>query len=180
MESIFGTYGEFPPRENVTGAAATIDSNHGQIHAGNGFSVFARIVELAAAASEDFALIVPENAYVHFQLADLNGDGSAEFNLYENATLVAGAVKMAPSNRHRRRNDASVLEFRAVSSVSATGTLVDGFSLYTGNQRGSTTNGADGNEWVLRPGTYLLRVTSRAQVSLNATLRLFWYEEARD
>lgn len=166
------------PIEDVTEARPVIDSNHGQIHAGNAFSAFVRIAALANNGVLNYALVVPQNAYVHFQLAELSGNGAAELDVYKTATLTLGAVVMAPQNRSHISAKASVVEFKAVSAVTNAGTLFDGASLFGGAQKAAVGKTGDENEWVFRPETYLLRVTSKATTGLDGMLKLFWYEES--
>lgn len=170
------------PAERITRAVPTTDANHGQVHAGNAYSVFVRIASLASGSTADFSLTIPSEAYVHFQTASLTGDGSADLDVYEGSTITKGAAVMSPKNRNRFRADAlglsSVLTFSNVTAVTTLGTVVDGDSLYGGNSRAAVGRLSDENEWVLLDGVeYLFRVTGRAATGFNGTLRLFWYEE---
>jgi len=165
------------PIEDVTEARPTIDSNHGQIHAGNAFSVFTRIAALANNTAVNFALIIPAGAYVHFQTVEFSGNGTAELDVYKTATIVSGAVVMTPQNRNHFSHNVSVVEFKAVTSISVAGTLIDGSGLFGSAQKAAVGKTADENEWVFASGTYIFKVTSRIATGLDGILKAFWYEE---
>jgi len=166
------------PIEDVTEARPTIDSNHGQIHAGNAFSAFVRFAGLVNNTSLDYVMIVPTGAYVHFQVAELSGNGTTELDVYKGSILTPGAVIMVPQNRNDFSSNVSVVGFKAVSAVANVGTLRDGAELYGSTQRASVGKTADENEWVFAPGNHLFRVTSRTSTGLDGILKLFWYEES--
>jgi hypothetical protein len=179
------TRSPYNKEERVTKGVPTIDTNHAQIHEGNGFSIGA-VFSIAAGAVLDISVAIPANAYVHYQATDISTDGANNVTavLYEGATVTAATgTAIAAVNRKRMSPKASALTILQGATITATGTEID---RWTFPKTGTTPNvqgfvgKSDTNEWVLNPGsTYLLRI-SNTGVTTAATIafRPFWYEES--
>lgn len=173
------------PIERVTQGILGIDSNHAQIHAGNGYS-FGEIISIAAGATANISIQVPANAYVHYQAHDISTDGGNELtvNFFEGAVLnaVPGGTAIVPVNRHRIGTPpVSVLTILKNPTITSNGGLLD--PMFLPKTASAQTKGfsskSDSIEWVLNPGTtYLLSLANTGAVTtVIANYRPFWYEE---
>lgn len=184
------------PIERVTEGRPVIDTNHAQVHAQNGYSLYHKFT-LAGAGGGATAIVrmdVPEDAYVHFQAANIENDGTLdiELTLIEAPTItVAGTLGSAvePRNRHRAggsapgANDASVMVFKPYSALPTFngGIVVDGWYFPkegSVNQKAVSTK-ENSIEFVLRPDTtYFWKFTTTQTTGTgHIVFRPFWYEE---
>jgi len=132
MPALFPLEATMNPIERVTGAIATIDTNHGQIHAGNAFSLSTGKISIAAAAVVDLTFTIPEDVYVHFQQFDVTTDGGNELTitLFDETVLNAtpAGTLITPINRNRQghgKRAFGILTFAGVVTNNDTVTIGD-------------------------------------------------------
>lgn len=184
MYSEMVSRGYHTPIERVTKAAMTVDSNHAQIHAGNAYSL-GEIFSLAAGATVDISVFVPDGTYVHYQASDITTDGgnTVTATMYEGATVTADTgTPIVPVNRRRLGiPEVSSLTIKQNPTVTAIGTKIDQwyFPKTADNQSKGFNGKSDTNEWILKQGThYLLRIANTGTTAAAVvSVRPFWYEE---
>jgi hypothetical protein len=100
--------------------------------------------------------------------------GEAEAYVYEGMTYSATGTPMASRNRNRNSANAPLTVVYEDPTVSTTGNLL--WAMLSGS--GNNGSGADrsANEWLLAPGEYLYRITSRS-ASCKVLVRFEWYED---
>lgn len=166
--------------ERVTGAHRVISSDHGNIHAGEGFSVS----NYAEGVADDAYLYVefrtPADKYVHMKVMNALADGLALFEAVEAPTLTTGAAALTA---HNLRRVATVPPCGCTIKSNPTsisgGTVIR--SYFVGGGTGGNASGGDSSvdtEIVLATSTtYLFRVRNLAGSAKALSLWLFWYEE---
>lgn len=176
---------DYIPFERVTGGIPVIDTNHAQIHDGNAYSL-GEVLTIAAGATVDVTVYVPDGTYVHYQATDLSTDGgnTVTATLYEGATVTAGTgTAIVPVNRRRLGTpEVSSLTVKQGATVTATGNKIDQWHFPKAADKGvmASISKSDTNEWVLKQDTtYLFRIANTgSSTAAVVSMRPFWYEEA--
>jgi len=180
MPQRFKQFGNTPV-EAITQAVPVVDTNHAQVHEAHAFNTVFESLALAAAAKAYVEIVIPAGAYIHFQAATFFATGYGKLRFVELAAASTGGTGIVPVNRHRIADAASVVTVKHGVTPAADAVVMDTLrvgkpgSAASGRIGGNT---GDDTEWVLNPGTsYLLEITNVDTVDIDATLRLFWYEE---
>ena len=166
------------PIDALTGAVQGIEWEHSRIHSGRGFSYVDRVDNLANNASFYWQLDNPAGNYPHLRLIFLTADGApVELRLFESPTITDNGTQGSVKNHNRVSVNAAGLAVYRATTVSADGEELD-FTLIPGTDAagGSGIVGVD-TEWILAPATkYVLKFTNTSGATVDAGLRLFWYE----
>ena len=170
-------------QERITLGVKVIDTDHGNIHAGMGFTLENKM-DIASGKVGALMLTPPLGIYVHLKrMAFTNSAGPVTVSLLENYTF-AGGTAIAPANRNRVNGSAAntVCSGSTDATVTAgTGPLSLGMVYLPGSGVGSGRIGgavSSGEEWILKPGrSYVLAIANAAGTGITVSYDLFFYEE---
>jgi hypothetical protein len=176
---IYGT-----PRENVTGGAVTITTDHEAIHKGWGFSAAHFAEGIADNGTLAILLTPPETGkIIHLKQWKPWGEGGLnKIEIFQAPTVTAPGTAITPANRERAFHAAvaSTMTVAHTPTTTADGTRLDGPSLFGGGGAGGGSGGQDDSdqEIVLAPGIpSLVKLTNLSGAAKAMGIWLFWYEE---
>ena len=175
------------PIEFVTGGIPVIDTNHENIHNGEGYGIFVLKEDLADNAKYTFSFKTcsAEDGYIHFQWYWVwTNNAKVLMRLYENPTTApTGGTEVLPLNHNRTNGNSACAEVKEGATFDPTGAVQLDLSIFGG---GGTTPSArsggslsnDGIEYVLEPDTfYCFEFENKSGASADFLFRAFWYEE---
>lgn len=163
--------------DDITGALATIDVVHHEVHEGETWVASRFVLSLANNASIDLYLTTGA-LWPHLSwIALMGGDGEMQF--YAAPTISVVGTLMARPNLNRGSSRASTLIPYHTPTITNNGTLLLNDALPGG--RGPQAGGGlarSNTEWILAAGTnYLMRFYNRSGNNQIASIVLQWYEE---
>jgi hypothetical protein len=169
-------------QDSVTGAAATIDYPHHEIHSGSTFLSSYKSAEgadIADNATITFTITVRAR-YPHMVFRAACG-GDMEAELLEGPTVTAGTGNATTVfNKNRGSTRTPTVGVRRDMTVTDAGTLIE-HELAPGGTGGNSIGGASQQrpEWILNINTvYLFRITNRAGNAQPMSIAIEWYEES--
>jgi hypothetical protein len=169
------------PGDPISNVPVVIEYEHHQVHEGEQHGYSNLTSSLASGSSKDFRINVPaaldtvyEAPHMVFEVIT---SLEAEAYIYEGMTYTAGNGGTERTSYNRNR--------LGVPATAATKIFEDptpattGTNLWIGLTGSANRAGASGRsltEWILKPGDYLFRVTSRAN-GCKILVRFEWYED---
>lgn len=152
----------------------TIDAAHHQVHEGESFHAEFRGDNLAIGAAINVLLVAPAGTYPH-TVVRFSGTTEFEAFMYSAPTTTANGTAVAALNRRTSSALAANTAVYHTPTVTAVGTLME--SERVGSKEAKVGGDrANGQEWILSPGSYLLRCTSQAAGNY-VRIAVDWYEE---
>lgn len=172
--------------ERVTDAMRIITSDHGSIHAGEGFEASFVKNTIADNGKYNIAFTPPQNGkYIHFKFWKVWVSGAKVYTrIYEQAkTLVTAGDAVTPVNKNRICSITSATTVVEDATFDDTGaTLLDIDIFGSGGTSPTTRQGGEGDkdiEWVFNPDkTYVFQFENKSGGTTDILLNTFWYEEA--
>jgi len=164
-------------RERVTGATRVIMSDHGNIHAGEGFNAWVFAEGVADDAYNQIEFITGSSHYVHLKSIMAFAEGLGSLEVIEAPTLTTGSTPFVPQNLNCSDTppvSESILKINP-TSISA-GTVKRAYLIGAGKENGGPTN-LDTEIVLKQSTTYLIRVRNLGGAAKALSLWLFWYEE---
>jgi len=169
------------PGDPISNVPVVIEYEHHQVHEGEQHGYSNLTSSLASGSSKDFRVNVPaaldtiyEAPHMIFEVITTL---EAEAYIYEDMTYTVGngGTARTPHNRNRL----AYLTTPATTIYEDPTPATTGTNLWIGLTGSSNKAGSGARsltEWVLKPGDYLFRVTSRA-AGCKVLVRLEWYED---
>lgn len=165
--------------EPFSGAVHTIEQEHAEIHAGNGYQLSGEIVDLAGGASLYISLD-PNGNYVHFRNYRFTANSApADIELFKNPTVNTLGALLVPHNRNQASSNTSGALIHSGTTMTADGERLDLGRIEGTGSGNNVTGEMEGIpvEWILDGGnTYALKVTNNDNNPMTLTYRIFWYE----
>jgi len=168
------------PTDPISDIPVMIPFDHHQVHEGEAHGYANLVSSLGSGASKDFRLNVPVGlnsaATCPHLVYEVISTGEAEVYLYEGMTFAGGNGGTQRTCYNRNRNSASLAQMTIFEdpTPATTGTNIWIGLVGSGNKAGSGDRAL--TEWLLAPGNYLARVTSRT-ASNKVVIRFDWYED---
>ena len=184
--------------ERVTGAPASINTDHKYIHEGIAYKSHLNVGALAAAASESYSLKTPAEKYLHFKNLKLQSVGaSVKVELIRGTTANPLTIDSAGDAASELTGPHNVNDI----STNTTGVTIKKTPTYTDVKDGETWDyiiapGSSTNqfqsvadsklgenfEYVLKPDTYYVITFTNlsaggGDAASDVNLEMFWYEE---
>lgn len=176
------------PTDPISNIPVMMLYDHHQIHEGESWHWDYAVSNLAAAATYDVVLTVPNITIASGQSAvmmcphfrySVEVNDLCDFFLYEGPTVGAGGTARTPINFERNGAYTPKMTILDAPAITAVGTLLDRIQFIQGTVGAKSGGGlqTDVNEFVLKNNTkYLVRLTSGA-AGLDAFIDLHWYED---
>lgn len=162
--------------DELTGALATIDTVHHEVHEGEMFYV-SHSASVNNASSMDVQILTGAGG-LHMSSAVSVG-GACNLYLYEAPSTSGGSALTSYNKKRDDTTHSSPMTVVHTPSVSGTGTtLINGRLLAGGNTQQSRigTGVRDGSEWILKPSTkYLIRVTNVSGTAITISVEVEGY-----
>lgn len=168
------------PTDPISDIPVVVDFEHHQVHEGESHGYSNLTASLAAGSSKDFRVNVPAAlntvGEAPHMVIEIITTLEAEAYLYEGMTYTEGngGTLRVSHNRNRLSSNDAVTAIYEDPTAATTGD-----NLWIGLTGSSNRAGASSRsltEWVLAPGDYLVRITSRANGN-KILIRLEWYED---
>ncbi len=167
-------------KERITDAQKIITSDHGDIHAGRGFSISGIFTAVANSTTVNYAFKTPSVAsgkYVHLKFKDIQATGTkVRVDLYENPTAApTNGTDLVAINRNRVGTPAtSGMQFiKTAMDLNLAGAITLNSEQFLGGQPRSLDI-----EFVLKLNTWYVRTfTNGTGGAADISFFEFWYEE---
>ena len=172
------------PKDDISGAAMTIEFSHHEVHEGDMYAVGIYDEDAASGDTVEIqfktpAVTVPQKR-VHM-VFEHSSTGEHLMEITEGAIYQSGGTAKTPINRNRGSLNTSSMQHLYTGSdkgadnvVTAGGTIIE--DIWTGSGRGTGGSSRSLEEWVLAPNTeYLFQMTSKA-AGIALHVRAVWYE----
>ena len=167
-------------KDELTGAAITIDFPHHEIHEGDLYQVNISSTSIANAAWLSIATPGAIGAASHFTFTGAL-DGSAQLELIEGATYSSSGTVTSTAtafNMHRNKGDYAV-KMIVNSSVITGGTAISR-EIIPGGEKVQSVAGSGGSrpglEWITdATKTYIVKLTNKAGAAKAATVSVNFY-----
>lgn len=169
------------PGDPISNVPVVIEYDHHQVHEGEQHGYSNLTSTLASGSSKNFRINVPAALDTVYEaphmIIEVITTLEAEAYLYEDMTYTVGNGGTERTSYNRNR--------LAAATVAATKIYEDPTPATTGTNlwiglTGSANRAGSGSrsltEWVLKPGDYLVRITSRA-AGCKVLVRFEWYED---
>ena len=167
-------------RDSLTGALATIDYPHHEIHAGGMFSASYKSADVSPIADNgviEMLLVVPAGVGAHASVS-IAGGADTEVVILESPAVTDSGTAVARVNMNR--NSARHAAVTAFHTPTYTGGAVLVNTLEPGG-RGPQSGGGvarSGAEWILAAGrSYVFRGINRGGTAQPMSVHVQWYEE---
>lgn len=165
--------------ERVTGGIKGINSDHANIHHGQGFSISGIFASIANAAVVNYAFKTPALAsgkYVHWKYRDIQATATKmRVDFYEAPTNPPiNGTNLTAYNRNRNSSNVSAMQaIKTGMTLDLTGAKMINTSQFVNGQSRSLDI-----EYVLIPDTwYIVTMTNSTGAAADANFFEFWYEE---
>jgi len=166
-------------QDRFTGAELWMDTDHGKIHDGEGYSSTAIYAAVANAATVNFCFKTPAAStgkYVHWKFVEvLAAANKVRVDVYEAPTNApANGSDVASINRNRNSAKTSLMQaVKGAMDVNLAGAVTISSEVHTAGVPRSKPA-----EFVLKPDTwYIYTMTNSTGGATDISLFAFWYEE---
>lgn len=169
------------PGDPISNVPVVIDYDHHQVHEGEQHGYSNLTASLASGSSKDFRINVPAALDTVYEaphmVCEVITTLEAESYLYEGMTYAGGngGTERTTYNRNRLGTPA-VAATKIFEDPTPSGTGTNLWIGLTGSANRAGASGRSLTEWILKPGDYLFRVTSRA-AGCKVLVRFEWYED---
>lgn len=169
------------PGDPISNVPVVIEYDHHQVHEGEQHGYSNLTSSLASGNSKDFRVNVPvaldtiyEAPHMIFEVITTL---EAECYIYEGMTYTVGngGTERTSYNRNRLAS-ATVAATKIYEDPTPSGTGTNLWIGLTGSANRAGSGSRSLTEWILKPGDYLFRVTSRA-AGCKVLVRFEWYED---
>lgn len=162
----------------LSGHIVMIDALHHHIHNEMAFSVCNIFDAVAAGASADLRVTVPAGKELHltFSVAAIL---KSRISLYEGTTFSADGTVVPSFNKRRSSGLSTSVVIRHTPTVDVLGLQFEGPMLIPAGTKVNQSAGGAGtgrDEWDLKEGEYLVRVTNNGAQESDTGICLAWYE----
>ena len=169
------------PGDPISNVPVVIEYDHHQVHEGEQHGYSNLTNSLASGSSKDFRINVPATLDTVYEaphmIFEVITTLEAEAYIYEGMTYAVGNGGTVRTSHNRNRLGTPVTAATKIYEDTTPDTL--GTNLWIGLTGSANRAGAQGRsltEWILKPGDYLFRVTSRA-AGCKVLIRFEWYED---
>lgn len=164
--------------DEVTGALATIEYEHYEIHYGHTFTIL-EVTDLGNMAVRDILVVSPDTTEWAHLVWEIEHELETSIQFYQGTTYTDNGVAIISFNRDgNSTNDATTLVYHT-PTITNVGTLVGTIQQGDGKKAGGSDREA--NEFILKQNTaYLIRITNLTVNNNLIFVKLNWYEHVNN
>jgi len=161
-------------------AICVLDIAHHEIHQGDFFTTD-YTKDTSSGGTANILLVVPTATEEVHIIYRVNTELEAEITMYEGSTVTGSPTELVIYNKNRNSIQTSRCRAYADANVTVNGTLLR--TVHIGTQTAGTKVGGETretDEWILKPGNYIFKVTNATTSANQVSIILNWYRITGD
>ena len=158
-----------------TGAIATIEWEHHQLHEGNTFTIL-EVTDLGNGAVRDILVVSPDTTEWAHLVWEIEHELETSIQFYRDTTYTDNGTEITSFNRNGNSTNTATTLVYHTPTITNVGTLVG--TIQQGNGKKAGGSDRTSNEFILKQNTaYLIRINNLTVNNDIIFMKLNWYEQ---